>query len=91
MERSRVYRAAQSAADELTVEMIIMLETEDRMLQWFKYAHLPEHLQEISRPFHELATRIVETVPAGPERTVALRKLLEAKDAGVRAVVCPGG
>jgi len=28
-------------------------------------------------------------VPAGPERTVSLRKLLEAKDAAVRAVAIP--
>lgn len=63
---------------------------DDRMLKWFAYAHLPEHLQPISEPFCELATRICNTVEAGPERTVALRKLLEAKDAAVRAFVHPG-
>jgi hypothetical protein len=31
----------------------------------------------------------VALVPAGPERTVSLRKLLEAKDAAVRPVVIP--
>ncbi len=36
-------------------------------------------------------TSIVETIDAGPERTVALRKLLEAKDAAVRAKLNPGG
>lgn len=30
-------------------------------------------------------------VQSGPERTVALRKLLEAKDAAVRATAQPGG
>ena len=34
-----------------------------------------------------LAGRIVETLPRNPERTVALRKLLEAKDAAVRALL----
>lgn len=67
------------------------LEMDDRMLKWFEYAHLPEHLQKISEPFHDLAANIVETIDGGPERTVALRKLLEAKDAAVRAVVNPGG
>lgn len=57
----------------------------DRMLQFFAYAHLPAHLQEISRPFGEFAEWIVATLPMNPERTVALRKLLEAKDCAVRA------
>lgn len=30
-------------------------------------------------------------IPGGPERTVALRKLLESKDAAVRATLNPGG
>ena len=33
------------------------------------------------------AWQIVENLPRNPERTVALRKLLEAKDAAVRAAV----
>ena len=31
--------------------------------------------------------KIAETVPRNPERTAALRKLLEAKDCAVRAVL----
>lgn len=57
----------------------------DRMLQFFAYEHLPPHLSEISRPFAELAHSIVATLPSNPQRTVALRKLLEAKDCAVRA------
>jgi hypothetical protein len=53
--------------------------------QFFEYEHLPVEKQAISKPFGELATFIVETLPRNPERTVALRKLLEAKDAAVRA------
>lgn len=56
----------------------------DRMMQFFAYAHLPAHLQEISKPFGDLAQHIVDTLPSNPERTVALRKLLEAKDCAVR-------
>jgi hypothetical protein len=63
---------------------------EERMLKWFEYSHLPEHLQVVSRPFGELATLIVGITDGGPERTVALRKLLEAKDAAVRAKLNPG-
>ena len=64
---------------------------EDRMVKWFAWQHLPEKFQAVSRPFGELAQLVVDTIPSGPERTVALRKLLEAKDAAVRAVVHPGG
>lgn len=57
----------------------------DPMLQFFMYFHLPSHLQEISKPFCELAEHINSTLPRNPERTVAFRKLLEAKDCAVRA------
>ncbi len=59
----------------------------DRMLQFFVYEHLPQHLQGVSAPFCLLAREIVETLPMNPERTVALRKLLEAKDCAVRALL----
>lgn len=57
------------------------------MMQFFAFEHLPAHLQEASRQFHSLATDIVRFVPRNPERTVALRKLLEAKDCAVRAMI----
>lgn len=63
----------------------------EHIQQFFAWEHLPPHLQEISRPFGELADRIVETLPRNPERTVALRKLLEAKDAAVRAALAKEG
>lgn len=65
--------------------------TEDRMMKWFAYQHLPPHLQAVSKGFSDLAESICDLTDPGPERTVALRKLLEAKDAAVRAKVCPGG
>jgi hypothetical protein len=64
---------------------------EDRMLKWFAFEHLPNHLQGISTHFHHIAHTVVEQIEPGPERTVALRKLLEAKDAAVRARLNPGG
>ena len=58
---------------------------QEPLLQFFAYEHLPKELQEHSRPFADLAQRLIETLPRNPERTVALRKLLEAKDCAVRA------
>ena len=63
------------------------MEQEERMLKYFDYAHLPEHLQAASKPFHDLAHHVADNIERCAERTVALRKLLEAKDAAVRAVV----
>ena len=57
------------------------------ILQFFAYEHLPEGLQSVSMQFAHMAQRIVDTLPRNPERTVALRKLLEAKDAAVRAKI----
>ena len=62
-------------------------EAPEPMLQFFAYAHLPERLQTVSASFSELAHAIVAKLPRNPERTVALRKLLEAKDAAVRAMI----
>lgn len=61
------------------------------LLKYFSYSHLPAHLQEVSKQFSLLADFIVSNMENGPERTVALRKLLEAKDAAVRAKLYPGG
>lgn len=61
------------------------MEPQDHIIQFFAYEHLPPHLQAVSKPFGDLANGIVETLPRNAERTVALRKLLEAKDAAVRA------
>ncbi len=56
------------------------------VLQFFAFSHLPPHLQEVSRPFCVLAAQIANG-PSNAETTVALRKLLEAKDAAVRALL----
>lgn len=63
------------------------MESPDPMLQFFQFAHLPPHLQVASKPFCDLAVLITDTFPRNPERTVALRKLLEAKDCAVRALI----
>lgn len=57
------------------------------ILQFFAYSHLPEKMQAVSKPFCHAAYALVATVPRNPERTVALRKLLESKDAAVRAFI----
>ena len=59
--------------------------TTEPLMQFFEYGHLKPELQEVSAQFHTLATFIVAALPRNPERTVALRKLLEAKDCAVRA------
>lgn len=53
----------------------------------FRYSHLPPHLQEVSRPFYDLATKLVDTLPPSAEATLALRSLWEAKNLAVFAAV----
>lgn len=61
--------------------------TPDHIMQFFDHRHLPSFLSEVSRPFCELAQRMHVRLPRNPERTAMLRKLLEAKDAAVRAAI----
>lgn len=75
--------AIHPAPNEFTPQAIAL----DPVLRYFHYSHLPATLQEASKPFCDLAGHIVRTLPRNAERTVALRKLLEAKDAAVRANV----
>lgn len=61
--------------------------SKNNLLQFFKWEHLPPHLQDVSKPFGELAVLVDTNLPGNAEKTVALRKLLEAKDCAVRAVL----
>lgn len=61
--------------------------TSPQILRYFAYDHLPARLAVICQPFADLAYRMHTALPPGPETTVMLRKLLEAKDAAVRAAL----
>lgn len=58
----------------------------EQILRYFEYQDLPPDLQTVSKPFYVLAHDLVQFLE-GPETTVGLRKLLEAKDYMVRAAV----
>lgn len=55
------------------------------ILQFFEYEHLPNHLQEVSKPMHAIAHHMASHMAPSAELTAGLRKLLEAKDCFVRA------
>lgn len=55
------------------------------IIDYFVYEHLLPRLQEVSKPIGDLARQMDALLPNGPEKAVGLRKLLEAKDALVRA------
>lgn len=58
------------------------------ILEFFQYNHLPEGpLRNTSAMFNTLAWKLVKTLPRNAETTTALRKLLEGKDAAVRAAL----
>lgn len=58
-----------------------------KTIEYFAYNHLPEKLQEVSKPIGELAIRMETTLPDGPEKSAGMSKLLEAKDCFVRAAL----
>jgi len=57
------------------------------IMQFFAYTHLPPSAQTVSKKFYELAHFIHDTIPTSAEQSTALRKLLEGKDAAVRAAL----
>lgn len=59
----------------------------ERLLQFFRYEHLPQPLAEISKKFCDLAYELTDIIESNAELTVGLRKLLESKDCCVRAVI----
>lgn len=75
--------------DETIDEILDALPTNDprHILQFFKVNHLDENLQATSGIFGQAAIDFIDQEGTGPEATVALRKLLEAKDAAVRSML----
>lgn len=59
----------------------------DKVTSLFRYQHLPDHLQVMSQPFHDLAKALTEHLPHSAEYTLALRSLWEAKNLAVFATV----
>lgn len=59
----------------------------EHLLSLFEWAHLPSHLQDVSRPVGLIAHEMVMTLDDGPELSAGLRKLVEAKDCFVRQAV----
>jgi len=77
-------------ADMIVANAHPQLPLKDDLAQFFAWDHLPQYLQPVSRMFGVLAQRIM-MLPKNPERTAAIRHLLEAKDCAVRAVLWKSG
>lgn len=59
----------------------------EEVLRYYEYEHLPEPGRSISARFHKLAHELAAEALDVPQKTVALNKLLEARDAAVRAAL----
>lgn len=57
------------------------------LLRYFSFKHLPPVFHETGRRFLELAEWIEQNHRENPEKTTALRKLLEAKDCAMRSII----
>lgn len=67
------------------LERVQSRRSENSIMKYFAYEHLPAHLQAVSKPIGDLARLMDQSLPDGPEKSAGLRKLLEAKDCLVRA------
>ena len=73
-----------------TDEIPVLSASPEHISQFFAYADLPPASRVLARPYADLAA-FLQTLPRNPERTVALRKLLESRDAAFRAAVAVDG
>lgn len=55
--------------------------------RYFRYDQLTPRLQQVSKPFCELAHWAIRTLPDNRMSQLALEKLIEVKDAAVRSVL----
>lgn len=83
-----------SAPAELATEVVEAIQKRFGILEFFAYGHLPEHLRKVSEPFAMMAWVMAARAGAPDvkpsriaETAAGLRKLLEAKDCAVRAVL----
>lgn len=57
-----------------------------QVMPFFDYGHLTGRLRKVSMEVHDLAYRILESIPEDhPQLIDGLKKLIEAKDCFVRA------
>ena len=57
------------------------------IMRFFRYEHLPENVQPVSKSFKDLARLLNGMIPDSAEKSAGLRKLLEAKDCMERAAL----
>lgn len=57
------------------------------IMSFFEYNHLPENLQPVAKEICLLARTYNQYLPESAEKSAGLRKLLEAKDCFVRAML----
>lgn len=61
--------------------------TGNPIMKFFEFAHLPPHLQGVSGDVYGLACSLDAQIPDSAEKSAGMRKLLEAKDCFVRAML----
>lgn len=58
----------------------------ESLMKHFDFDSLPNKYAEAVKMHKMAATHLLKTLPPGSEKTVAIRKLLESRDAALRAV-----
>lgn len=60
---------------------------DEPVLRWFREEAQPPMLDEVALSFRDLALEVFHRLPRTPERTILLRKLVDAQDEASRASV----
>lgn len=63
------------------------MEPDHPLVRYFDASHLSGEPREVASKFWFMARSLNMALPDGSEKTVALRKLLESKDAAVRSAL----
>lgn len=73
--------------DKSIEEILTMVSEPSPILRFFEYRKLPSRMVHIGESFSVLAWEMETTLPNGVEKNVTLRKLLESRDAAIRAAL----
>lgn len=68
-------------------EAVKLARVQNPILQFFRVDHLPPNMQPMAAAFASMAVAMANVLPDNIEKQVCLRRLMEAKEGAVRALL----
>ena len=85
--KTKVKAKAKTVKKEVEVAVVAPIYTPNSLLLRFKYEHLQASLQPRAKVFYDLAVDLDKSFKTSAAKTTGLRKLLESKDAFLKATL----